>query len=194
MPHYTRPKVSIGVLELLAAHFGKGRSYETCFLTKGRRWVRSEGAATLSEGKYATSIPLAYAMDSDNDVILAYEMNNMRLPPDHSYPVRLTIPGFVGGRCVKWLHKVYISDKENDSHYHIWDNQVLPSFIRDMDLDFSRTMFSHPSTACNEQNLNSIIVKPGQGARICLSDVVKNKSCRITGPGRFPNLDGRSMF
>ncbi|KAJ5385378.1 hypothetical protein N7517_003289 [Penicillium concentricum] len=132
-------------------------------LGKGRRWVNFEGADELSEGKYATSIPLAYAMDSENDVILAYEMNNMRLLSDHGYPVRLIIPGYVGGRCVKWLHKVYVSDKENDSRYHIWDNRVLPGFIRDMDSEFSRTIFSHPSTACNEQNLNSIIVKPGQG-------------------------------
>lgn len=148
---------------------------------KGRRWVHFEGADELSEGKYATSIPLAYAMDPENDVILAYEMNNVRLPPDHGYPVRLMVPGYVGGRCVKWLHKVWVSDKENDSHYHIWDNRVLPSFIRDMDSEFSHTMFSHPSTACNEQNLNSIIVKPEHGERIRLSDVDKNETYRIAG-------------
>lgn len=151
------------------------------FHRKGRRWVHFEGADELSEGRYATSIPLAYAMDYENDVILAYEMNNARLPPDHGYPARLIIPGYVGGRCVKWLHKVWVSDKENDSHYHIWDNRVLPSFIRDMDSEFSHTMFTHPSTACNEQNLNSIIVKPAHGETISLSDVNKNKSYRIAG-------------
>ncbi|KAJ5514912.1 hypothetical protein N7463_004464 [Penicillium fimorum] len=150
-------------------------------LGKCRRWVHFEGADELSEGKYATSIPLAYAMDPENDVVLAYEINNMRLPPDHGYPVRLIIPGYIGGRCVRWLHKVYVSDKENDSHYDIWDNRVLPSFIRDMDSEFSHTMFNHPSTACNEQNLNSIIVKPGQGERIRLADVNKNKSYQIAG-------------
>ena len=148
---------------------------------KGLRWVHFEGADELSEGNYATSIPLAYAMDSDNDVILAYEMNNVRLPPDHGYPVRVMIPGYVGGRCVKWLHKVWISDTENDSHYHIWDNRVLPSLVRDMDSEFSYTMFNHPSTACNEQNLNSIIVKPEHGETISLSDVNKSETYRIAG-------------
>lgn len=147
----------------------------------GRRWVHFEGADELSEGKYATSIPLAYAMDTENDVILAYEMNNVPLPPDHGYPVRLMIPGYVGGRCVKWLHRVWVSQKENDSHYHIWDNRVLPSFIREMDSEFSHTMFNHPSTACNEQNLNSIIVKPEHGERIRLSDVDKNETYRVAG-------------
>lgn len=58
-----------------------------------RRWVHFERADELSEGKYATSISLAYAMDPDNDVILAYEMNNVPVPRDHGYPVRLLIPG-----------------------------------------------------------------------------------------------------
>jgi nitrate reductase (NAD(P)H) len=146
-----------------------------------RRWVHFEGADELSEGKYATSIPLAYAMDPENDVILAYEMNDAPLPPDHGYPVRLLIPGFVGGRCVKWLHRIWVSEKQNDSHYHIWDNRVLPSFVRDMDSEFAHTMFHHPSTACNEQNLNSIIVKPEHGETIRLSDVDSNQSYRISG-------------
>lgn len=148
---------------------------------ESRRWVNFEGADELSEGRYATSIPLAYAMDPKNDVILAYEMNNVRLEPDHGYPVRMVIPGYVGGRSVKWLRRVWISDKENDSHYHIWDNRVLPSFILDMDSEFSHTMFHHPSTACNEQNLNSIIVKPAHGELIHLSEVKPGQPYCIEG-------------
>ena len=146
-----------------------------------RLWVNFEGADEPSEGKYATCIPLQYAMDPNNDVILAYEMNDVLLPPDHGYPIRLLIPGYVGGRCVKWLKKIWISDKENDSHYHIWDNRVLPSFITEKDGEFANTMFAHPDTACNEQNLNSVIVKPTQGARIHLTEARRGKTYRIQG-------------
>lgn len=145
------------------------------------RWVNFEGADEPSEGKYATSIPLDYAMDPTNDVILAYEMNDVPLPPDHGYPVRIMIPGYVGGRCVKWLKKVWISEKENDSYYHIWDNRVLPSFITEKDGDFATTMFKHPDTACNEQNLNSVIVKPSQGEKISLDKARKGGTYRIEG-------------
>jgi DMSO/TMAO reductase YedYZ molybdopterin-dependent catalytic subunit len=65
-------------------------------------------------------------MDPTNDVLLAMEMNDLPLPPDHGYPVRLMIPGYVGGRYVKWLRRIWISDHENQSYYHIWDNRVLP--------------------------------------------------------------------
>ena len=151
------------------------------FAEAKRYWVNFEGAEELSDGKYATCIPFEYAMDMKNDVILAYEMNDVPLPPDHGYPVRLLIPGYVGGRCVKWLKRLWVSDKENDSHYHIWDNRVLPSFITEKDGEFANTMFAHPDTLCNEQNLNSVIVKPEQGERIRLTEARKGKTYRIEG-------------
>lgn len=146
-----------------------------------RRWVNFEGADEPSEGKYATCMPLEYALDPTNDVLLAYEMNDAILPPDHGYPLRLIIPGWVGGRCIKWLNRIWISDKENDSHYHIWDNRVLPEFITEKDGDFARTMFHHPSTLCNEQNLNSVIVHPAQGQEMKIADVLKQDTFRVEG-------------
>ncbi|KAM0722163.1 hypothetical protein Q7P37_001604 [Cladosporium fusiforme] len=145
------------------------------------RWVNFEGADEPSEGKYSTCIPLAYAMDPTNDVLLAYQMNDQWLPPDHGYPLRVMIPGYVGGRCVKWLKKIWVSEKENDSYYHIWDNRVLPSFITEKDGDFATAMFNHPDTACNEQNLNSVIVKPAQSERLALNKAHKGDTYRIEG-------------
>lgn len=146
-----------------------------------RYWVNFEGADVPSEGKYATCLPFDYVMDPTNDVILAYEMNDVPLPPDHGYPVRLMIPGYVGGRCVKWLKRIWISDQENDSHYHIWDNRVLPSFITEKDGEFAEALFRHPDTACNEQNLNSVIVKPAQGEKIPITSAKKDNTYRIEG-------------
>ncbi|EMT66945.1 Nitrate reductase [NADH] 1 [Fusarium odoratissimum] len=150
-------------------------------LGEKRYWVNFEGTDDLSEGKYATSIPFEHAMSPNNDVILAYEMNDVPLPPDHGYPVRVIIPGYVGGRNVKWLKKIWVSEKENDSYYHIWDNRVLPSFVTEKDGPFAEALFHHPDTACNEQNLNSIIVKPAQGERIPLGRAKKGENYRIEG-------------
>ena len=146
-----------------------------------RMWINFEGADYPLEGKYATSITLDYAMDPSNDVLLAYEMNNVPLPPDHGYPVRLLIPGYVKGRSIKWLQRMWTSYKENDSHYHIWDNRVLRSFIKEKDGEFARTMFHHPSTACYEQNLNSTIVRPAQGEKINITDTLKDDTYRVEG-------------
>lgn len=148
---------------------------------KKRNWVNFEGADELSNGKYSTCIPFEYAMDPANDVILAHKMNDQPLPPDHGYPVRVMIPGYVGGRYVKWLKRIWISEEENNSHYHIWDNRVLPAFVIEKDGPFAETLFHHPDTACNEQNLNSIIVKPAHGETISLAKVPSGKSYRVEG-------------
>lgn len=144
-------------------------------------WVNFEGADEPSEGKYSTCIPFEYAMDTTNDVLLAYEMNDLPLPPDHGYPVRLIVPRYVGGRCVKWLRRIWISNKENDSYHHVWDNRVLPSFVTDKDGEFAEALFHHPDTACNEQNLNLVIIRPEQGERIPLTEARGGNTYRIAG-------------
>lgn len=146
-----------------------------------RMWVNFEGADQPSEGKYATSLPIEYVMDPCNDVLLAFEMNDSPLPPDHGFPVRLLVPGYVGGRSVKWLARVWLTDHENDSHYHIWDNRVLPAFVTEKDGDFAQAAFHHPSTACMEQNLNSVIVRPAQGEEIDIAELLKKDTYRVEG-------------
>jgi nitrate reductase (NAD(P)H) len=84
-----------------------------------RLWINFAGADDPSEGTYETSIPLDSAMDPTNDVLLAMEMNDVLLPLNHGYPVRLMISGYVGGRCINWLRRIWISDHKNRSYYHI---------------------------------------------------------------------------
>ncbi|KAH9886564.1 hypothetical protein F4778DRAFT_773989 [Xylariomycetidae sp. FL2044] len=146
-----------------------------------RYWVQLRGADNPGAAKYETSVPFEYVMDKTNDVILAYEMNDAILPPDHGYPIRAIIPGYVGGRQVKWIEKIWITDKENESYFHIWDNRVVPSFVTNKDSELSLTMFHHPDTALYEQYLNSVIVRPSQGEKIVLRDVGKDKKYRVQG-------------
>lgn len=107
---------------------------------KSKWYVHFEGADSPSEGPYGTAIPFEHIMDPNNDVIIAFEMNNTPLFPDHGYPIRLVIPGMVGGRQVKWLSKMWISDKDSDNYYHIWDNRVMPSFVTEKDGPFAEVM------------------------------------------------------
>lgn len=50
-------------------------------------------------------------------VFVAYEMNGKELPRDHGYPVRMIIPGHVGARQVKWLHKIKLSNVPSQKSY-----------------------------------------------------------------------------
>jgi nitrate reductase (NAD(P)H) len=96
----------------------------------GARFVCFEGADKLPNGFYGTSMPLSHAMDPTMDVILAFEQNGKRLTPDHGYPIRVIIPGWIGGRSVKWLTKIMVTEKESDNYYHYFDNRILPPQVQ----------------------------------------------------------------
>jgi hypothetical protein len=55
------------------------------------------------DGSYGTSLKWEYAVDPANDVLVAYKHNGRYLTPDHGFPVRMIIPGFIGGRMVKYV-------------------------------------------------------------------------------------------
>ena len=100
--------------------------------SKGARFVCFEGAESLPGGggsTYGTSLERSRAMDPSMDVLLAYEQNGRPLTPDHGFPVRLIIPGFIGGRMVKWLAKIEVTGEESQNYYHFHDNRVLPSHV-----------------------------------------------------------------
>lgn len=145
-----------------------------------RYFVHFRGADEPNE-HYETSIPFEYIMDEYNDVLLAYEMNDVPLPPDHGYPIRLMVPGYVGGRNVKWLEKIWIDSKDNSCYMHIWDDRVVPSFIVDMDSELASHFFHLPDTTAYEQMLNSVITIPQQGETIDLKNITKAKEYRIQG-------------
>ncbi|KAF9588343.1 hypothetical protein IFM89_008773 [Coptis chinensis] len=91
-----------------------------------------EGAEDLPGGggsKYGTSVKKEVAMDSLRDIILAYMQNGELLQPDHRFPVRMIIPGFIGGRMVKWLTRIIVTTEESQNYYHFKDNRVLPSHV-----------------------------------------------------------------
>ncbi|CAA3018146.1 nitrate reductase [NADH] 2 [Olea europaea subsp. europaea] len=129
---------------------------------KGALNVCFEGAEDLPGGggsKYGTSIRKEIAMDPSRDIILAYMQNGEGLSPDHGFPVRVIIPGFIGGRMVKWLKRVIVTTQESDSYYHYKDNKVLPSHV-DAELANAEAWWYKPEHIINELNINSVITTP----------------------------------
>jgi DMSO/TMAO reductase YedYZ molybdopterin-dependent catalytic subunit len=61
------------------------------------------------EQLFQRSLPLALA--SDEDVLLAYDLNRAPLPPQHGYPLRLLVPGWYGMTNVKWLARITLVDE-----------------------------------------------------------------------------------
>ena len=84
-----------------------------------------EGADPLPKGKYGTSQKIGLASDKEKGMLLCWAMNGLPLEPDHGFPIRVVIPGQIGGRSVKWLDKIELSDKESQHYLHFWVSAYL---------------------------------------------------------------------
>jgi DMSO/TMAO reductase YedYZ molybdopterin-dependent catalytic subunit len=68
---------------------------------------------------YTTSFPLSYVMD--NDIIIAYKMNNVTLDPEHGYPLRLVAEDKWGYKWIKWIDEIELSD--NPDYQGYWEQR-----------------------------------------------------------------------
>jgi nitrate reductase (NAD(P)H) len=95
-------------------------------------------------------------------------MNNEPLSVDHGFPLRIIVPGHVGGRMVKWLARIHVSDIESTNYYHIHDNRLLPSHV-DAEKATAENWWSKPEFAIQELNVNSVVLAPAHGEQLDLS-------------------------
>lgn len=59
-------------------------------------------------GKVRRPIPISRALE--DDVLVVYGQNGAALAPDHGFPARLLVPGWVGIANIKWLGKITVSN------------------------------------------------------------------------------------
>jgi len=74
-----------------------------------------------AENGFRRPIPIDRAMHEDT--LLAYRMNGAVLPPDHGYPIRTIVPGWVGSTNIKWLGKLEVSSQK------IWSKNNTRSYV-----------------------------------------------------------------
>ncbi|KAL4430845.1 hypothetical protein ABPG75_006101 [Micractinium tetrahymenae] len=117
------------------------------------------GEVAGGDGTYATSIPLWKGQDRFSEVLLAWRHNGRLMQPDHGYPLRVVIPGYIGGRCVKWLTRIELSSEESRNHYHQQDNKVLPPDV-DQERANRENWWVRPQYVCYNLNIGSIIAAP----------------------------------
>lgn len=71
-------------------------------------------------GRVRRPFPISKAYD---DALLAWGMNGEDLLPDHGFPLRLVLPGWVGIGSIKWLGSLDVSTSEQTSPWNTtWYN------------------------------------------------------------------------
>jgi DMSO/TMAO reductase YedYZ molybdopterin-dependent catalytic subunit len=125
--------------------------------------VLAEGAdrGTPKDGPadipFARSLPLDKAMHPDT--LLALEMNDAPLPPDHGAPVRLVVPEWYGMASVKWLARIVALTEPFTGYYQ------ARRYIYDHGGD-------QPVTPVTRMRVKSVIVSPAEGSTVAAGTVV----------------------
>ncbi|APH39272.1 molybdopterin-dependent oxidoreductase [Methanohalophilus halophilus] len=81
-----------------------------------------EGANTVifySEDGYSTSLPLDYLID--NNIIVAYKLNNVTLPQERGFPLQLVAEGKYGYKWAKWITAIEVTD--DDNYEGFWESR-----------------------------------------------------------------------
>lgn len=79
---------------------------------------------------YTTSLPLEFIVD--NNIILAYKMNEINLPPERGFPFQLVAESKWGYKWIRWVTEIELSDDVNYKGY--WESR---GYSNEADLDKS---------------------------------------------------------
>jgi DMSO/TMAO reductase YedYZ molybdopterin-dependent catalytic subunit len=75
-------------------------------------------AESLDEVRASRPLPMSKALAEDTLVVVA--MNGEELPPDHGFPARLLVSGWLGAASIKWLGRLEVSR----SRFHVpWNTE-----------------------------------------------------------------------
>jgi len=68
---------------------------------------------------YTTSLPLEYIIE--NEIIIAYRMNGVTLPPERGFPFELVAEDKLGYKWIKWITGMELSDDPDYRGY--WESR-----------------------------------------------------------------------
>jgi DMSO/TMAO reductase YedYZ molybdopterin-dependent catalytic subunit len=72
---------------------------------------------------YSTSLPLDYI--TNNNILIAYKMNGLELPPERGFPFQLVAESQYGYKWIKWITQIELTD--NPDYLGYWESRGYPN-------------------------------------------------------------------
>lgn len=83
---------------------------------------------------FGGSIDLGKALSPE--VLLATRLNGAPLAPEHGFPLRVVVPGWIGARSVKWLGRIRLSEEPSANYFqsraYRFQREINPQDRRDV--------------------------------------------------------------
>ncbi len=83
--------------------------------------IKSSAVAAIfyASDNYSTALPLSYL--TSKNIMIAYKMNNLTIPPERGFPFQLVAESQYGYKWIKWLTKIELTD--NVSYLGYWESR-----------------------------------------------------------------------
>ena len=72
---------------------------------------------------YSTALPLDYIIN--NNILIAYKMNGLVLPPERGFPFELVAESQYGYKWIKWITQIELTD--NPDYLGYWESRGYPN-------------------------------------------------------------------
>ncbi len=135
-----------------------------------------------SKQAISRGVPIAKA--SDEETLLAWEMNGEPLPPLHGFPLRLICPGWPASTSGKWLTRLWVRDREHDGEKMTGDSYRLPRHPLAPGTEPTDTPFD----IIEQMPVKSIITFPGTGIEHGVARPLELRGHAWSGAGEVNEL------
>lgn len=154
------------------------------------------GAASPSpEPAFIRSIPMEKAIDPDT--IVATETNGAPLTPEHGYPARALVPGWIGSASIKWLTEIRVLTHELRGYFMDSAYRLPASSIEGSRENSTVPAAKQLGTVITSLPVKSIIAAPEEGAIVSSGGLVRVFGAAWAGESTVARVeistdDGRS--
>lgn len=126
------------------------------------------------ELNFARSIPLEKA----RDVLLAYKMNDVDLPPEHGFPLRAIVPGWYAMASIKWLQRIVLTAQPFQGYYQTLDYAFWKRRENNAEL-----------VPLSKMEIKAEVARPRQGETVPANSIVCVQGAAWIGDGEIANVD-----
>ncbi len=123
---------------------------------------------------FARSIPLEKA----NDVLLAYKMNDVGLPPEHGFPLRAIVPSWYAMASIKWLQRIIVTDRPFNGYYQTLDYAF-----------WKRRGDNAELVPLSEMQIKAEIAQPSEGETVPANSNVRVHGAAWTSNGEITKVE-----
>ena len=81
------------------------------------------GAIFYASDGYSTELPLDYI--TSHNIIIAYKMNGLVIPPERGFPFQLVSESQYGYKWIKWITRIELTD--NPDYLGYWESRGYPN-------------------------------------------------------------------